>query len=686
MSAFVFQSPIYLSLLALAFPLAWLLARARHQRLRVIAAMGGGLPTHRRLRDNLRLTAFCLMVLALARPGYSPYHDSSTRSGRDVVFALDVSRSMLAQDLAPSRLEVAKQGIRDALDSFTNERVGLILYAGSASILSPLTYDYGFTRYMLEQAQPRSVDFGGTTLQAAVEKAVDQVFMEGRGNLQDLIVLTDGGDHGSQIPRVLELLNQHAVDTLLIGLGDPDHASPIPVKDSEGTLTQLEANGSVVYTRLDDSSLRALASQSPRINYVSAGTHAFHLGQVYTEYAADKSVESVEESSSQWVYREAAIYFLLPAVLLLFLAERWGARGLQFGLLFGCACFMSGITELRAADPAFQERYQSAGKQMESGQYAEAEAALSELYRESVDAASPRSIAALQFNRGICLLKLSEAQADAAPAAAQNDALSARAAFLSAKRFDPTLHRAGIRLDRTAVWLAELEQRIEQEQQAEQEKNEALQALVDQLKALLEAQTALRNASMEAIAPEDRSEMANTLSSKQEALLKQTQGIQVQMQALDRQLSGPLHEAMPVDSILSEPLKRMPEVASAQERTKALLADFSSWRAARANGRTAENKIQEILDLLVGQSESSDEGEEDWEEYEDDYYDDVDNDQESMNASEAMQGDFAAGSTMQALPVPNYSTEDILLEEQSNLQFRQQQRASVNASKVEKDY
>ena len=132
----------------------------------------------------------------MARPGYSPERLSISRTGRDVVFALDVSQSMLTEDVAPSRLEVAKQAVRDALNTFSNERVGLVVYAGSATIMCPLTYDYDFVRYMLEQTHTRSADFGGTTLQSAVEKVVDQVLMADRAGVQDLVVMTDGGDHG----------------------------------------------------------------------------------------------------------------------------------------------------------------------------------------------------------------------------------------------------------------------------------------------------------------------------------------------------------------------------------------------------------------------------------------------------------------------------------------------------------
>ncbi|WPJ95671.1 VWA domain-containing protein [Coraliomargarita algicola] len=317
MSDFVFQWPAALALLLLTLPLIALLRYARQQRLAVIQTMGGQRPTHRRLRDILRVLAFVALVLALARPGYAPRMESTSRTGRDVVFALDVSRSMLAQDVSPSRLEVAKQGIRDALEQFTNQRVGLIVYGGSASILCPLTHDYAFARYMLEQAHPRSVDFGGTTIQSAIEKAVDQVFIAGREEVQDLIILTDGEDNGSHFENALDRLKQSAVDTLLIGIGDPNTGSPIPITDEKGDTTFLAQNGSTVYTQLDDEALRALAAGSTRIQYLPVGTTPFNLGKLYQDYAQDLPVDANDNENGIRIYQEAAPYLLILALLLL---------------------------------------------------------------------------------------------------------------------------------------------------------------------------------------------------------------------------------------------------------------------------------------------------------------------------------------------------------------------------------
>ncbi|MDB4345907.1 VWA domain-containing protein [bacterium] len=703
MSGFAFQWPVALALLLLAIPLALLLSHARSQRLKLIQAMGGGHSTHRRLRDVLRVLAFVLLVLALARPGHSPRMESSSRTGRDVVFALDVSQSMLAEDATPSRLEVAKQGIRDALDSFGSERVGLVVYAGSASILCPLTYDYDFIRYMLDQAHPRSVDFGGTALQSAVEKAVDQVFMDGRGGVQDLVVLTDGGDHGSKMVKVIELLEEKQVDVLAVGIGDPNRGSPIRIEDEEGNSQWLEDDGQTVYTKLDDASLRAFAAKASNAEYMAAGVRPFNLGQVYREYAEEKQVGSAESESGVKVYQEAAFFFLLPAVILLLLSECWGARGLQLGstalwlILLGHA-----PEDLMAADTQFRSGYDAAVNLLESGSYEDAELAFSALYENTpTDSSSSGDLAALQINRGLCLLRLSESQTEQSPVVALNYAESAQLAFLSAKRYSPTLQRAGVRLESTAQYMAVLEAVIEAQREADAELNAEMEALVKRLQALLEAQQKLRQTSNAkdvnrnprranrnapppppVLPPEDARESSNLFVRTQGELHAEGKALKIQMQAIDIQVAMPNTE-----SIMAEPLSLMDSALAGQLKAKELLADWGGWSASRGEQQLVERAIEKILELLAGNSEQEYDESEDYEEYEEDYdYEYMEDSEESMNSSEAMQGDFAATSDMQALPTPNYSVDDILMEEEGSLQFRQQKRASANAAKVEKDY
>ncbi|MGB0743912.1 MAG: VWA domain-containing protein, partial [Opitutales bacterium] len=493
MSEFAFQWLGALPLLLLTPPLALLLSYARAQRLQVIEAMGSARPKYRRLRDTLRLLAFVCLVLALARPGYAPHTESVSRTGRDVVFALDVSRSMLAQDVPPSRLEVAKQGIRDALERFKNERVGLILYAGSASILCPLTSDYGYVRFVLEQAHPRSVDFGGTTMQAAIQKAIDQVFMEGRENLQDLIILTDGEDNGSRLEATVQSLDERSVDTLLIGLGNPQRGSPIPIQNDEGQQIFLEQDGNTIYTQLDDDALHALAALSKRIQYRAVGTSPFNLGQVYQDYAKDLPIDSRYDENGIQIYHEAAPYFLITALVLLLLAEYWGARGIQFGQAAILLCALLVYKPSEATTSAFKDFYTQAFDSYQSGDYKTAEAQFAELYdHASKQNASPETLGSIQFNRGLCQIQLAQASAEDNPQTALIYAQNAKLDFLSAKRYRSDLNRAGIRLQTTALLIGEIEAKIEAQEKRNAELQAQMEALLEELKTLLVEQTKLR--------------------------------------------------------------------------------------------------------------------------------------------------------------------------------------------------
>lgn len=704
MSEFVFQWPAALALLVLTVPLVRLLGYARKQRLAVIQAMGGGRPTHRRLRDVLRVLAFVCLVLALARPGYAPRMESTSRTGRDVVFALDVSRSMLAQDAPPSRLEVAKQGIRDALDQFSNQRAGLIVYAGSASILCPLTHDYAFVRYMLDQAHPRTVDFGGTTVQSAIEKAVDQVFIAEREGVQDLVLLTDGEDNGSRFESTLERLQESAVDCLLIGIGDPQQGSPIPIDDAAGGSGLLEQDGRTVYTQLDDEALRELAAASPRIQYLPVGTAPFNLGKLYQEYAQDLPVDANTSESGLRIYQEAAPYLLSLALLLLLLSECWGAQGLQIGqLAIGlCALCLSSPQELSAASPAIESAFKQALESLNSGDFESAHSEFSEVYEyASTHDAAPRTLAPIQFNRGLSLIQLAQANAETNPQTALDLAQNATLAFLSAKRYQSELDRAGKRLESTAQLITQLEAQIAAQAQADADLQAQMEQLIERLQALLAQQSKLRQSLIatdpsrfnhvrrKPAPPEPSAEIVRPLSqsmvAQQNTSIADSVAIRSQMEALNQQLTPPALELTDFETVLTEPLRLFSTVQAQQAQAVKQLSAWMHWLDARNSLQIIEQKIQEILDQLTSDSDQNSSESEEYEEMEEDY-DYMEDSEESMSSSEAMQGDFAAASEMQALPEPNYSAEDILLEEQGNLQFRQQKRAAANAAQVENDY
>lgn len=706
MIPFIFQQPWMLLLLLAVIPLAGILRYARQRRRILLKEMGSGKPPRYAIwRDNARLAALMIMVIAAAKPGFDPQRNSVSQSGRDVVFVLDVSRSMLAEDASPNRLKASKNGIRDVLDTLSNERVGLVIYAGNSNILCPLTYDYNFVRYMLDQATTRAVDFGGTVLLSAVEKSIDNVLLDGREGMHDLIVLTDGEEHGARNDRVEELLEENGIGLLLIGVGDPSAGSRIPITDEEGQRTYVKYEGDFVTTRLKDRELRELVQSIDNATYQSVGSSSFDLAGLYLDYVAEKPASGSIGDQTYVTYREAGIPLMILALLLLIAAERRiiskaatdkGTSSYVIGALLGFYL----MAPTNAIEPWVEERLTDALEHQKAGRYSEALESFTLIVEEGGSKLMDNNqLATLAFNEGLCFLAQAEAQASQEPKAALGLVMQARSRFLNARRMKPDFDRAGQRLDPVAQMIADYQKQISEAEQRQNEIEEKMQELIEILQELLKRQTELRNdvpllsqqhrgpAAQSLPSPEDAVTKSDRFYSDQLNLIETANHVRIFMEELDQAIApkGVDIEQLSV-SILSEPLQLITEGIEAQDRAAEQLRQWAFWPDARLQQQVAIDKIEEILNLLASdQSEDWDEGE--WEEWEEDWEDmDFSDSEGGMNASMEGQGDLASGAEMQALPIPNYSVEDILMEEQGSLQFRQQQRAVANEGKVEKDW
>jgi len=185
MNSFIFYNPMMLLLLPLIAVFAILYTIRSRKTAVDIESFAGRAERERakngffdRLRLYLLISAVFLVIVALSRPAWNPHSKLLQREGRDVVFILDVSNSMLADDIYPNRLERAKMAISECVDSFDGNRVGLVVFAGSAAIKCPLTLDTGFFHYMLDKVGPHSVDQGGTRLADAIIKTCDKLFAD----------------------------------------------------------------------------------------------------------------------------------------------------------------------------------------------------------------------------------------------------------------------------------------------------------------------------------------------------------------------------------------------------------------------------------------------------------------------------------------------------------------------------
>ncbi len=237
----------------------------------------------RRLKAFLSLAGFAFAVFALARPAWNPVIEETPQRGRDVVFLLDVSRSMLAEDMVPNRLERAKLAILDSLEKVRGERVALVLFAGTAVVKCPLTHDYGFFRMALEEATPESVSRGGTAIGDAIRVTIEQVFDRAASRHRDVILITDGEDHGSFPVEAARRLGELGARLIAIGLGDEERGRPIPVTGPDGRRTFLTYDGQQVWTRLDAETLRRMANATPGGRYLNVATGAIDFGEVYVK-------------------------------------------------------------------------------------------------------------------------------------------------------------------------------------------------------------------------------------------------------------------------------------------------------------------------------------------------------------------------------------------------------------------
>lgn len=273
-------------------------------------------PGKRRWKQGLLLAAVAFVVIGLARPAWNPQPQIVNREGRDVVFIVDVSRSMLAEDLAPNRLERAKLAIRDCLEGLSGDRVGLIAFAGTSVVKCPLTLDYGFFRMMLEDIGPNDISRGGTLIGDALRKALTEVFDEQDKEFRDIILITDGDDQESFPIEAAKQVGEAGIRIIAIGLGNENQGERIPVTDSNGRKSFLTYQGEEVWTRLDAATLREVAAATPDGKYLNVATGAFDLKAIYQEFIASARKKALDESRIT-LYDEKFQIFLAAGFLLL---------------------------------------------------------------------------------------------------------------------------------------------------------------------------------------------------------------------------------------------------------------------------------------------------------------------------------------------------------------------------------
>lgn len=263
----------------------------------------------------LLLLALAAVILAAARPQLGTRLEEMKREGVEIIIALDVSNSMLAEDISPNRLERAKMAIQRLTDRLVNDKIGLIVFAGKSFVQVPLTTDYAITKMMTATVSTETVQVQGTAIGSAIDLAVNS-FSNTDGVSKILIIISDGENHEDNPVESAKQASAKGIIIHSIGIGDP-RRTPVPVKGRGGTRNFLtDQEGNIVMTRLDETTLRQIASVAGG-TYVRATGAEFGLNNILNEIA---NMEKTEFESLVYTgYEDKYQYFAGLALILLFL-------------------------------------------------------------------------------------------------------------------------------------------------------------------------------------------------------------------------------------------------------------------------------------------------------------------------------------------------------------------------------
>jgi Ca-activated chloride channel family protein len=214
--------------------------------------------TRRRWKTILWFTALIALIIALARPRWGTEVRVTIQEGVQVMVALDVSSSMLAEDIKPNRLARAKLTVKELMDRLAGNELGLVLFSGAAFIQSPLTSDFNTVSSLLEAAGPTSISRPGTALEEAIHIS-QSGFPAGLASNRIILLLTDGEGHEGDPVSAAQAAAEDGVTIYAIGFGSL-RGEPIPLRDETGTLTSYkkDAQGQTVLSRLDEETLRKI--------------------------------------------------------------------------------------------------------------------------------------------------------------------------------------------------------------------------------------------------------------------------------------------------------------------------------------------------------------------------------------------------------------------------------------------
>jgi len=324
MQLFRFADPEFLYLLLLLPVMIILFVFSSYRRKNTIGKIGDQklvgdlLPELSSIRPAVKfiiMTAVvALCVIVLARPQFGSKIEDVKKQGVEVIIALDVSNSMLAEDIQPNRLTRAKQAISRLVDNLDNDKIGLIVFAGDAYTQIPVTTDYVSAKMFLSSISPEMVPKQGTSIGSAISLGI-RSFTPGEDKSKAMIIITDGENHEDDPVSAAEEASKAGIVIHTIGIGS-EQGVPVPVATGGRKDFLKDIDGNTVISRLDENILRKVAI-SANGSYVRASNSNIGLDEIYNEISKMKKQEL--ESTMYTEYNDQFQIFAAVAIFLLIL-------------------------------------------------------------------------------------------------------------------------------------------------------------------------------------------------------------------------------------------------------------------------------------------------------------------------------------------------------------------------------
>ena len=284
-------------------------------------------------KSSLKFITLCLavgfLVIGLINPKIGTKLETIKREGVDIVFAIDVSKSMLAEDVAPNRLEKSKQLVTQIINNLASDRVGIIAYAGKAFPQLPITTDYASAKMFLQSMNTDMLSSQGTAINEAIELSRNY-FNDDEQTNRVLIIISDGEDHNDLSVEVAEAASEEGIKIYTIGVGS-EKGGPIPLKRNGVVMSyKKDQNNETVITKLNEETLRLIANEA-KGGYINGSQTADVVEQIRAVLSAmDKKEFEAKEFAEykdqfQW-FLGIGLFFLILDVLLLERKTAWLKR------------------------------------------------------------------------------------------------------------------------------------------------------------------------------------------------------------------------------------------------------------------------------------------------------------------------------------------------------------------------